>query len=98
MSDLEYCVECDDMTGNAGIHDGSLYLEDGTGPYCDLCFYRNSYEIHQAEIESQAAKIERLKDAIRHIHWSMGDELLNRDQITEVVCSLCNAAIKGEGK
>lgn len=57
MASLEYCCECDEATGNAGIHDGSLYLDDGTGPYCGPCFYRNSYEVHEAEIERLSAEV-----------------------------------------
>lgn len=35
---LEYCCECDEPTGHAGAGDGSLYTDDGVGPYCDSCF------------------------------------------------------------
>lgn len=38
-------------------------------------------------------EIERLRHAIHHIHWSMGDELLNLEQVKEVVCSLCDKAL-----
>lgn len=34
---MERCCECDKPTGNAGIHDGSLYLDSGDGPYCEDC-------------------------------------------------------------
>ena len=36
--DLEHCVVCDEPTGKAGKGDDSLYLADGTGPYCQTCF------------------------------------------------------------
>lgn len=35
---LEYCCECGEATGNAGPGDGSLYDNDGNGPFCDACF------------------------------------------------------------
>lgn len=38
MNKIELCIICDDETGRAGYHEDSLYLEDGTGPYCESCF------------------------------------------------------------
>lgn len=35
---LELCVTCDQPTGRVGAAEDSLYLEDGTGPYCPGCF------------------------------------------------------------
>jgi len=37
MMSLEYCVECDEATGIAGIMDDSLYIGD-SGPYCEECY------------------------------------------------------------
>lgn len=45
----EHCVLCDEETGNAGIHDGSLFPEllhpvhgiasgDTIGPLCNECY------------------------------------------------------------
>ena len=34
---LEYCIQCDLPTGNAGILDDSLYI-NGQGPYCQICY------------------------------------------------------------
>ncbi len=34
---IEYCIECDEPTGNAGKGEGSLYIND-KGPYCQECF------------------------------------------------------------
>jgi len=38
---LEYCKECDEATGRAGIHDDSLFFSVGDGPYCVDCFDGN---------------------------------------------------------
>ena len=38
---LEYCCECGEATGNAGRDDGSLYGDDGSGPFCASCFEAN---------------------------------------------------------
>jgi hypothetical protein len=38
MSEYEWCVVCDEATGRAGISDDSLYLNDGSGPYCPKCY------------------------------------------------------------
>lgn len=35
---LEYCCNCDDPTGRAGIEDDSLYTKKGNGPFCEECF------------------------------------------------------------
>jgi len=34
---LEYCIECGNPTGRAGILEDSLYT-DAMGPYCEGCF------------------------------------------------------------
>lgn len=34
----EYCCVCGEPTGNAGRGDGSIYGEDGDGPFCASCF------------------------------------------------------------
>ncbi|KKK71737.1 hypothetical protein LCGC14_2910970, partial [marine sediment metagenome] len=34
----EYCCECGEPTGKAGAGDGSLYTDDGEGPYCEECW------------------------------------------------------------
>ncbi len=34
---IERCCECDVSTGNAGIHDGSLFTDKG-GPFCQDCY------------------------------------------------------------
>ena len=33
----ELCCECDEPTGNAGAGDGSLFTDDGEGPFCGPC-------------------------------------------------------------
>lgn len=35
---LEYCCNCGSATGNAGPYDGSLYSDDGEGPFCEECW------------------------------------------------------------
>lgn len=35
---VERCIECDEPTGKAGPGDGSIYLDDGSGPYCEDCY------------------------------------------------------------
>lgn len=37
---LEYCIECDEATGDAGIGEGSLYV-NGYGPLCPGCYEDN---------------------------------------------------------
>lgn len=36
---LEYCAQCEEPTGHAGAGDGSLYTDEGEGPYCDRCYH-----------------------------------------------------------
>lgn len=49
---VETCCECEQETGRAGIHDDSLYFEDGSGPYCQECFPTNRLTklANQAEV------------------------------------------------
>ena len=49
---LEYCCECDGVTGRAGRHDDSLYADDDNGPYCDECFIACQDEL-EAQEEAQ---------------------------------------------
>ena len=35
---VERCAVCDEPTGRAGLHEDSLYLEDGYGPLCEACY------------------------------------------------------------
>lgn len=53
---LEYCCDCDEPTGNAGIMDDSLFIE-GAGPYCDKCYKTNLYKSQR----------DRLLDATKNI-------------------------------
>lgn len=40
----ELCIICDEPTGKAGPGDGSLYDDDGHGPFCDDCYEKNERE------------------------------------------------------
>lgn len=35
---LEICDACDEPTGNAGAGDGSLFTDEGEGPFCEACW------------------------------------------------------------
>ena len=35
---VELCIVCDEPTGRAGIHEDSLFTEEGIGPHCEFCF------------------------------------------------------------
>ena len=37
LCDLEYCLDCGELTGRAGRADDSLFIDDD-GPYCKECF------------------------------------------------------------
>lgn len=45
----EMCCKCDEPTGRAGKQDDSLYLEDGSGPYCEACFEAAQQSVHSDE-------------------------------------------------
>ncbi len=49
----EMCFICDQPTGRAGIHDDSLYAEDGTGPYCEECWDAESLEAARMEVSDE---------------------------------------------
>jgi hypothetical protein len=55
MSDnREFCIDCAAPTGNAGKHDGSLYLDSGSGPYCLECWQ----PIRIEELDKRVAELE----------------------------------------
>ena len=35
---FEYCCQCDDPTGRAGVDEDSLYTDDNRGPFCIDCY------------------------------------------------------------
>ena len=49
---------------------------------------------HMAMREAAADEIERLRAALKHIHWSMGDELIHSDVARDNICPLCDDALK----
>lgn len=36
--EYEYCCLCGELTGRTGEGNDSLYLIDGSGPYCQDCY------------------------------------------------------------
>ena len=38
MSSIEYCCNCEEPTGRAGIAEDSLYVSAGDGPFCETCW------------------------------------------------------------
>lgn len=44
----ERCIECDEVTGNAGKGEGSLYWED-IGPLCSDCFRFDEGDIDETD-------------------------------------------------
>jgi len=47
----EFCTVCDNKTGKAVCGDGSLYTDDGSGPFCDACYH------FQLQIEALSQRI-----------------------------------------
>lgn len=50
---LEYCFNCNDLTGKAGQGDGSLYCECDEGPFCNECWD----EHHQGNSKANALRL-----------------------------------------
>jgi len=67
---IEMCFICDEATGNAGVHDGSLFGEDGRGPYCEGCWDGRA-DIAESRIAELEAEVERLRDT--SLVRTMGD-------------------------
>ena len=62
MSDAaERCCFCDEPTGKAGAGDGSLYLDDGYGPFCERCFesHERAYRAAEAAAAARIAEVEK---------------------------------------
>lgn len=67
---VEICCSCDEQTGRAGKGDDSIYLEDGTGPYCTTCEKINL----DARAFARFGKVYRKTATIRAKQWlKMGD-------------------------
>jgi len=71
----ECCVDCDAYTGRAGVHDDSLFLDDGRGPFCELCYYRGRTEELEKELARFREKIDREKmaEAAKKTRHHFGD-------------------------
>jgi len=88
----ECCVDCDAYTGRAGASDDSLFLDDGRGPFCELCYYRGRIE----ELEKELARFrEKLLDKdtqgrIMHESWTQ----TKRAQGFHGPREYCNTAIE----
>jgi len=68
---LEYCSECDEATGNAGIGEDSLHCDGKV--YCDVCWELLPH--NQAEtIARQKAKIDELTACIEEMCEHPGSE------------------------
>jgi len=53
MQEIELCLDCEELTGKAGKDDDSLYLEDGTGPFCEACFEAAQLRLHLTIVSSE---------------------------------------------
>ena len=47
----EMCCKCDEPTCRAGKQDDSLYMEDGSGPYCVSCYEAAQERLTMDEVE-----------------------------------------------
>jgi hypothetical protein len=74
---LEYCCECDQATGNAGIMDDSLFAGH-LGPYCEDCWGDLPAKLAE-ENDSLLAKIARLEAGIRAVREDLGDNSIHID-------------------
>ncbi len=45
----ERCCSCDEETDRAGIHDDSLYPENGKGPFCEACYENGDMRVSQED-------------------------------------------------
>ncbi len=52
----ECCVDCDAYTEREGKH--SLYLDDGTGPYCLPCYDHRKVEELESRLAASEAQLE----------------------------------------
>jgi len=66
---LETCTICDDETGRAGAGDDSLYLEDGTGPYCERCFEIRCLRAEVERLTRERDEARAAAEAYRDLSW-----------------------------
>jgi len=50
--ELELCYLCDEPTGKAGAGDGSIYDDNGTGPFCEQCWEEHELASAKATTDS----------------------------------------------
>ena len=63
----EECVSCHQLTGHAGIGDGSLYSEDGDrGPFCDDCGHYDD-KVVQPELDRLRAEVRHMRAAVLNL-------------------------------
>ena len=71
----EVCTNCGDYTGKAGPGDGSLYTDEGEGPYCEACYRTEQAHERIAALEqrteplavSQSIRTEERLDALERV-------------------------------
>lgn len=108
MSDLEYCCECDEPTGNAGKGDGSLYIAH-EGPFCDDCHSNISeerfeeYHIIKSKLKAveEAKKelvesIECIESRVRMADIKGNTPKFALNKISSIACKMLNKHREGE--
>ena len=96
MSELriERCCVCDLPTDKSGKNEDSLYLDNGGGPYCRVCYgpsRREELEVENARLQTV---IDKLLEALKSIIGHLGTVLNERAMDQSMVVSIARTAIE----
>jgi len=86
MQEIEMCIYCDEPTNRAGEHEDSLYLDDGSGPFCEGCF--SGERIHELESE-----VERLRELVRPVIAELRREDIRSDLLELFLTDECGELV-----
>jgi len=68
---IEKCIQCDQPTDRAGIHEDSLYLDNGEGPLCLDCYQESHILELETERDALRARVKDLEEHVAEIHAKM---------------------------
>lgn len=76
--ELEYCYKCGEPTGKGGKSDGSLYNNEGDGPFCPECWDIDSIRNENAELRAKLRGIEEIIKPYKNFQLTGRNEICRK--------------------
>ncbi len=92
----EHCFFCDNLTGRAGAGDGSIYTDEGTGPFCEDCW--DNFGSIVTERDALKGEIDLLVKRIKKLESGDYDDLRTVGEQKAQQLSLAVVQISKDGK